>query len=141
MSLIIAALFLTASPVSVTVSGPGAPQPPAAASEAAGAARAAETFLQMIDEGRWADSYALTGAQFRQLNTLERWSEVSGRLRPPLGKVVTRDIVGNEFVPAPPAGYQLVKFRSTYAGGAQQTESLSLVREEGTWKVVGITFN
>ncbi len=141
MSLILAALFLPASPVAVTVSGPEAPATAAAESQAAGAARVAEAFLGMIDESRWAESYAATGAQFRQLNTLERWSEVSARVRPPLGKMLTRDIIGNEFVPAPPAGYRLVKFRSTYASGTQQTESVSLAWEDGAWKVAGITFD
>lgn len=139
MSLIFAALLLPASPVSVTIHGPVTTT--AAESETAGAARAAEAFLVMIDESRWADSYAATGAQFRKVNTLERWSEVSAEVRPPLGKVLTRDLVANESVPAPPSGYQLVKFRSTYANGAQQTEVLTLVREEGVWKVTGITFD
>ena len=65
---------------------------------------------------------------------------MSQRVRPPLGTVLTRDLVGNEWVPAPPEGYRLVKFRSTYAGGTQQTESLSLAWEDGAWRVVGITF-
>lgn len=82
-----------------------------------------------------------TGGQFRSLNTLERWAEVSEQVRPPLGMLLTREVVGNEFVPAPPEGYQLVKFRSTYAGGAAQTESLSLAWEDGAWKVVGIVFD
>jgi DNA-binding CsgD family transcriptional regulator len=141
MSLIFAALFFSAAPASVTLSGPEVPAAAAATSEAAGAAKAAEAFLALLDEGRWADSYAATGAQFHALNSLERWSEVSARVRPPLGALLTRDIVGNEFVPAPPAGYQLVKFRSAYANGTQQTESLSLVREEGVWKVVGVVFD
>jgi hypothetical protein len=144
MSLLLAALFLPASPLSLLAPAT-APLPvlsaAAAESEAAAAAKAAEAFLALLDESRWADSYAVTGAQFRRLNTLERWSEVSQRLRPPLGKVLTRDIVGNEFVPAPPEGYRLVKFRSAYANGAQQTESLSLAWEDGAWKVVGITFD
>lgn len=65
---------------------------------------------------------------------------MSQRVRPPLGTVLTRDLVGNEWVPAPPQGYRLVKFRSAYAGGVQQTESLSLAWEDGAWRVVGITF-
>lgn len=139
MSLILAALFLPASPLSVM---PAAATSSAAAEpSAAAAARAAEEFLLLVDESRWADSYAATGAQFRQLNTLGRWSEVSQRLRPPLGKLLTRNLVGNEFVPAPPQGYQLIKFRSAYANGTQQTESLSLAWEDGAWKVVGITFD
>lgn len=143
MSLILAALLFPASPVSVLA--PAAPVVSAAAAAAAepdavAAARAAEDFLALVDESRWAESYAATGAQFRQLNTLERWTAVSEQVRPPLGTMLTRDIVGNEFVPAPPRGYQLIKFRSTYANGTQQTESVSLAWEDGAWKVAGITF-
>jgi Protein of unknown function (DUF4019) len=63
---------------------------------------------------------------------------VSEKVRPPLGKVLTRNLVTNEYVPAPPEGYQLVKFASNYADGTNQVESLSLAWEDGTWKVVGI---
>jgi hypothetical protein len=142
MSLVLAALFLPVSPLSVMAPAPAVQTAAGAAeSEAAGAARAAEAFLVLLDESRWADSYAATGAEFRRLNTLQVWSDVSARVRPPLGKVLTRDLVGNEFVPAPPAGYRMVKFRSAYAGGTQQTETLSLAWEDGAWKVAGITFD
>jgi hypothetical protein len=109
-----------------------------AEAEAASAARAAEDFLKLIDESRWAESYAATGKQFRKVNTLDVWTEVSERVRSPLGKVVTRNLVTNEYVPAPPEGYQLVKFASSYANGTNQVESVSLEWEDGTWKVVGI---
>lgn len=142
MVLVLAALLVPASPLSVMAPAPIAATSAAAAeSEAAGAARAAEDFLKLLDESRWAESYAATGTEFRRLNTLERWSEVSARVRPPLGKLLTRDLVGNEYVPAPPEGYRLVKFRSSYAGGTQQTESVSLAWEKGAWKVAGIVFD
>jgi DNA-binding CsgD family transcriptional regulator len=144
MSLIFAALLLPASPFLVlapsalTETVAGAEPQTAAPSEAEAAARAAEAFLVMIDESRWADSYAATGAEFRRLNTLKAWTGVSVRVRPPLGKLVTRNIVSNEFVPAPPMGYQLVKFASTYADDTNQIESVSLAWEDGAWRVVGI---
>ena len=62
-------------------------------------------------------------------------------IEPPLGKLLTRNVVANEYVPAPPEGYRLVKFRSTYANGTAQTESLSVAWEDGAWKVVGIVFD
>ena len=139
MSLFLAALLLPASPVSLlpaSVASSAAAEP----SEAA-AAQAAEDFLRLVDESQWAESYAMTGAQFRELNTLERWAEVSGQVRPPLGKLLTRDLVTNEYVSAPPEGYRLIKFRSVYANGAAQTESLSLAWENGAWKVVGVVFD
>ena len=92
----------------------------------------------MIDDSRWADSYAATGNQFRKANTLAVWTDVSRRVREPLGEVQTRNLVTNEFVPAPPNGYQLVKFASTYANGTNQIESVSLAWEDGAWRVVGI---
>ena len=145
MSLVLAALFLPASPLAVlapaatieTVAG----AEPATPTEAEAAARAAERFLALIDAELWAESCAATGAEFRRLNTHEAWSKVSARLRPPLGKLLTRDITSNEYVPAPPAGYRLVKFRSAYAGGTAQTESVSLAWEDGAWKVAGIVID
>lgn len=139
MSLILAALLLPASPLSVIA--PATPALSAAATadaEAASAARAAEDFLKLIDESRWAESYAATGTQFRAVNTLAVWTEVSERVRRPLGTVLTRNLVTNEYVPAPPKGYQLIKYTSSYANGTNQVESVSLEWEDGTWKVVGI---
>lgn len=92
----------------------------------------------LVDESRWAESYAATGAEFRRLNTLERWSAVSARVRPPLGALRTRHVIVNEFIPAPPMGYQLVKFSSAYASGKTETEILTLAWEGGAWKVTGI---
>jgi hypothetical protein len=69
---------------------------------------------------------------------LKRWAEVSEKVRPSLGKLLTRNLTTNEYVPAPPEGYRLVKFTSSYADGTNQVESLSLAWEVGAWKVVGI---
>lgn len=139
MSALLALLLLPASPLSVVPAGM-AGGAEAVTEPAAAAADAARTFLGLVDQGRWAESYAATGGQFRKLNTLARWSDVSQRVRPPLGKVLTREMIANEFVPAPPHGYQLVKFRSAYENGTVQAENLSLEWEDGAWKVVGITF-
>lgn len=131
MSLILAALLLPASPLSLMPATLASSAAATAEPSEAAAATAAEGFLKLVDESRWAESYALTGTQFRAVNTLELWSEVSEKVRPPLGALLTRDLVTNEYVPAPPKGYQLIKFRSTYANGTEQTESLSLAWEDG----------
>ena len=59
-------------------------------------------------------------------------------MRSPLGKLLTRNLTTNEFVPAPPEGYQLVEFASSCADGTNQVESVSLAWENGAWRVVGI---
>lgn len=138
MTLILAALLLPASPLSILPAGQTVSVEAGEAASSEAAARAAEDFLELIDAGNWADSYAATGAQFRELNTLESWTEVSEKARSPLGALLTRDLIANEFVPAPPQGYQMVKFKSSYAIGSIQVETLSLSWEDGQWKVVGI---
>lgn len=138
MSVLLAALLVPASPLSLLPAQSTGSTEAAAEPAAATPAGTAEQFLVLLDEGRWADSYAMTNAEFRRLNTLAAWTQASQRARPPQGAVLTRDMIADEFVPAPPTGYQLVKLRTRYASGADQVETLSLVREDGAWKIAGI---
>lgn len=135
MSLLLAALLLPASPISIQ----SAAMPEASTHNAASAAQAAESWLELVDAGRWEDSYKGTGNQFQALNTLERWTQAARSVHEPLGPMLTRDLIANEFVPAPPDGYQMIKFRSSYANKAQQMETITLVWADEAWKVVGIT--
>jgi DNA-binding CsgD family transcriptional regulator len=102
------------------------------------ATRAARNWLALLDHGQWDESWRQTGASFRELNTSETWTEVSLVARGPLGEVVSRELISQETVPAPPFGYEMVKFRTSFANKASVTETLSLVREDGEWRVVGI---
>ena len=99
----------------------------------------ARRFLALVDQGRWDASYALTGSAFRKLNSGEVWARVSQEVRPPLGAVVSRSLLSQEELPAPPAGYQVVKFRTDFANKRQAVETVSLEREDGAWRVVGVT--
>lgn len=102
------------------------------------AVRAARDWLRLHDEGRWRETWDGTGAQFRRLNSVERWTEVARSVRPPLGAMISRIAIAQEQVPAPPAGVEVVKFRTRFANKADAVETVSLAREEGEWKVVGI---
>jgi len=114
---------------------PGASQVAASESEAASAARA---WLILGDEARWEDGWRATASSFRQANTAERWAEVAAKVRGPLGAVRSRTLLSQESVPAPPAGVEVVRFRTDFANKASVLETVSLAREDGTWKVVGI---
>lgn len=133
--------LLTLSPMFGDAQAPVVPQivtSPNAAAETA-AVSAARQWLVLIDTGDWAGSWRATGEQFRSLNTSEQWAAASLSARAPLGEVVSRDLIIEEHVPAPPHGYQLVKFRTSYANRTEAIETLSLIWEAGAWKVVGIT--
>jgi len=99
----------------------------------------ARSWLVLVDQGRWDDSYRATGTAFRKLNTGKVWATVSEQVRRPLGAVTSRTFLSQEDLPAPPAGYQVVKFRTSFANKADALETVTLEREQGGWRVVGVT--
>lgn len=100
---------------------------------------AARQFLALVEQKKWAESYAATGSAFRQLNTLQVWSDVSEQVHARFGKAVSRTLLSQENLPAPPAGYEVVKFRTVYANKAEAVETVTLDKEDGKWVVVGVT--
>lgn len=114
---------------------------PPAASEATDASvvAAAQQWLELVDQGRWDDSWRATATSFRKLNTSQVWADVSNKVRTPLGAVVSRTLISQENLPAPPHGYEVVKFRTSFANRANAVETVSLDREDGVWRVVGVT--
>lgn len=100
--------------------------------------RSARDWLVLHDQQRWADTWAGTTISFRTMNTLKQWAEVAEKVRVPLGAVISRTALSQESVPAPPAGVQVVKFRTVFANRAEAIETVSLAREGSDWKVAGI---
>ena len=132
----IAALALTAAPDSAQDAA--APPAPASATARSSAPEAALRFLALVDAGNWTESWAATAASFRQLNTVEAWQSASLQGRVPLGRVLSRSLTGEEAIPAPPAGLQLVRFRTRFANNqADSVETLPLAREADGWRVAG----
>lgn len=98
----------------------------------------ARQWLALVDQGRWEESYRATGASFRSLNTVQVWTAASERVHAPLGAVISRTFVSQEELPAPPHGYEVVKFRTTFANRADAIETVTLNHEGGMWRVVGV---
>jgi len=100
---------------------------------------AARRWLALLDQSDWDASYRATGAAFRKLNTLDQWAAASEHARRPLGAMVSRTFLSQENLPAPPQGYEVVKFRTRFANKAEGIETVTLDREDGEWRVVGVT--
>jgi len=113
------------------------PTSPVAASATA-ETEAARRWLELVDQERWEDSWNATGTSFRRLNTVRAWSDASKKVRVPLGAVVSRTLLTQESLPAPPRGYQVIKFRTSFANKADMMEMVTLDREGGAWRVVGV---
>jgi DNA-binding CsgD family transcriptional regulator len=97
----------------------------------------ARQWLALVDAGRWQDSFVATAKSFQTLNTLAMWQSASEGGRVPMGRVLSRGLTLEESIPAPPNGYQLVRFRTDFANKPGTTETLSLAREGGGWRVAG----
>ncbi len=98
----------------------------------------AQNWLALVDRQNWEESYRATGQSFRKLNTLEVWTSASESVHAQFGKMISRTFVSQENLPAPPYGYEVVKFRARYANKPETLETVTLEREDGVWRVVGI---
>ena len=127
----------TVSTAAIDAPSPGETTAPLAVGESE-VVRSARGWLVLGDQGRWQDGWLATATSFRKLNTAEVWADVAEKARAPLGAVVSRTALSQESVPAPPAGVEVVKFRTTFANKADVIETVSLAREGSAWKVVGI---
>lgn len=136
MTLVLALLALAASP-----HGASTPLPTAIAGREAPNPEVVDTarhFLALLDQGRWDESYQATRAAFRKRNTAEVWAAESVKARGPLGPMLTRTFDSQQNLPAPPSGYEVVKFRTRFANRAEVVETVTLDREDGGWRVAGI---
>lgn len=128
--------FLALLAVSNTATPPQQPPVTATRSEVADIA---QQWLTLVDQGKWDESYRATGTAFQKLNTARIWADTSEQVRVPLGPVVSRSFLSQENLPAPPAGYEVVKFRTSFANKPDTIETVTLEREKGSWRVVGVT--
>ncbi len=137
MSILVGIAALSMLTGQVPIAGAGGASAPVAAVES-DAVRSARDWLVLGDQGRWKDGWLATAESFRKANTAERWAEAATKVRVPMGALISRTVLSQDSVPAPPAGVEVVKFRTSFANKADVIETVSLAREDGSWKVVGI---
>jgi DNA-binding CsgD family transcriptional regulator len=114
------------------------PSTAAAADETAAVTASARQWLTMLDADDWDGTWNATGQSFKALNTSAIWTDVSKTVRERFGHIKSRELASTDFVPAPPAGLWVLKFRAHYANQANAIETISLMRENDSWRVVGV---
>lgn len=112
---------------------------PAAAAAEIDVARSARTWLAMLDAQDWRGSWNAAGKGIRKSNSFATWARTAQSAHGSFGPARSRELVSVDPVPAPTGGYWLVKFKVSYANKPQDTETLTLAREGGVWRVVGLT--
>lgn len=100
---------------------------------------AAKRFFALIDQNNWSESYRSFGSDFHKTNSEQAWAAASVKMRERFGAVKSRTFESWEEVPAPPEGYEVVRFRTSFDNKADAIERVAFAREGGVWKVVGVT--
>ena len=103
---------------------------------------AAENFLQLVDSGRYAESWVATSSFFKQHVSEQQWTKRLESFRPTLGKVITREIITKIYTKslpdAPDGEYVVIQFSTSFENKKKSIETVTpMLDSDGEWRVSG----
>jgi hypothetical protein len=103
---------------------------------------AAQTWLSLVDQGNYADSWDNAAEYFKNAVTKEQWQQSLNAVRKPLGKMVSRKVKSSKFtktLPGAPDGeYVVIQFATSFENKKAAVETITPMREkDGKWRVSG----
>ena len=105
------------------------------------AQRAAEAWLALMDQGKYAESWQAAGSLFRQAVTAERWAQQVAAVVAQVGAFQRRELQKTEFTTELPNGpqgeYMVLTYSSAFANLPNAREVVILQLEDGEWKTIG----
>jgi len=106
------------------------------------AVQVAKKWLALVDEGKYRDSWDEAADVFKNAVSKDEWEEMLGKIRPPFGKVLERNVKTKAYktsVPGVPDGeYVVIQFQTKYEHKANTIETVTPSKEEdGKWRVAG----
>ncbi len=120
------------------------PAPPSAGggSGTAGAERAADAWLALVDGGRYPESWDTAAAFFRGALPRDQWSTQVGAVRGPLGAMRSRRqrsaTAATTLPGAPDGSYVVIQYDSSFANKASAIETVTpMLDADGQWRVSG----
>jgi serine/threonine-protein kinase len=105
------------------------------------ATQIAEQWLALVDQGKFADSWTYTSRYFQTNMPQEKWVQTLTAAQQQLGKAANRQMTGREsrenIQGAPPGQYILVGYATDFERKPGLLETVTFIREDDTWKVIG----
>jgi hypothetical protein len=106
------------------------------------AARAANKWLALVDEGSYTKSWEMAAAYFKAAVTKDQWQASLTAARKPLGSVYYRTLKYKKYtttLPGAPDGeYVVFQFETSFAKQKSAIETVTPMRDEdGKWRVAG----
>jgi Protein of unknown function (DUF4019) len=106
------------------------------------AQQSADTWLALVDSGKYTDSWQETSQFFKAAVTKEQWQSMLRASRNPLGKMLSRTFKRATYtttLPGAPDGeYVVIQYESSFEHKKSAVETVTLmVDKDGKWRVSG----
>lgn len=103
---------------------------------------AAEKWLSLVDEGKYAESWKEAAEYFRNTVKQEQWEHSAHAARHPLGKLLSRKMIGaasHTSLPGAPDGeYVVIQFSASFENKKSAIETVTpMMDKDGKWRVSG----
>lgn len=108
----------------------------------AAATRAADSWLKLIDDGKYSESWTQTSNFFQERVPQSQWAAQASAVRDPLGSLIERKFAKAHYttsLPGAPDGhYVVLQYKSSFANKKSAIETVTPMREaDGAWRVSG----
>ena len=103
---------------------------------------AAQTWLKLIDDGKYADSWKEAATYFRNAVPQEQWVIQVQAARKPMGKKLSRTLLNSKYytsIPGLPDGeYVVIQFSASFENKKTAIETITpMLEKDGKWRVSG----
>lgn len=106
------------------------------------AVAAAKSWLVMVDQGQYAESWKEAAGYFKSAVSQEQWGQMLPTVRKPLGKLVSRSMKTATYttaLPGAPDGeYVVIQFETSFENKKSAIETVTpMLDKDGKWRVSG----
>ena len=102
----------------------------------------AESWLALVDDGQYAESWDEAASMFKDKVARAKWETMLAAGRKPLGELKSRSFASahytTEMPGAPDGEYVILQYKASYANKKSATETITpMLDKDGKWRVSG----
>jgi hypothetical protein len=106
------------------------------------AQKAGESWLKLVDGGKYAESWDAASSLFKAAVTRDQWAQAAGSVRSSVGTLGSRKLksrAASDALPgAPPGSYVTIVYDSSFEKKAGAVETFVAVKDtDGSWRAAG----
>ncbi len=106
------------------------------------AVSASKTWLNLVDEGRYGESWDEASELFKEMVAREQWQTTIKSARTPYGRVVSRTLKSTQYatsLPGAPDGkYYVLQYETSFENKKSSIETITpKLDKDGNWRVSG----